>query len=299
MTEVMDSMINDICAKNNLKATKYSDGFLVVIEDTSGKSTCIVGTCIGNNSANIGNLFRDKAATSDLLRHFDIDHVDHRLVIDSSVYKHEPIWAQLTAMLELHKKLVLKINTGGSQGKNVYLVTNQYELETYTNKLFKVSPTISVSPFYKIIDEYRCIVLDGKIEICFKKIRNTVIGDGERTVEELARANELEIDNNEIDCSYIPFDGEEIVVEWKHNLNNGAEAEEVFDIPDAVSRLALKASDKLNIKFASIDVVTINDGAAILEINGNVNTSKFVSDNKDRYERVCNIYEKAILQMLK
>jgi glutathione synthase/RimK-type ligase-like ATP-grasp enzyme len=64
-----------------------------------------------------------------------------------------------------------------------------------------------------------------------------------------------------------------------------------------IAKLACRVTSLLNIKFASVDIVEINNELLILEINSGVMLEKFSSFSKENYKIAKKIYEKVITSM--
>jgi glutathione synthase/RimK-type ligase-like ATP-grasp enzyme len=87
---------------------------------------------------------------------------------------------------------------------------------------------------------------------------------------------------------------------WKHNLGKGAKPVIVEEnkLKKTLGNLALKASNAININFASVDIVETNNGMLVMEINSGVMTENFAQVNKEHYNIAKNIYKNALITML-
>ena len=101
--------------------------------------------------------------------------------------------------------------------------------------------------------------------------------------------------------NYIPKQGEQIIISWKHNLSNGAipividENDEYMDI---IKEIALKSAKAINIKFASIDIaLTSKKEVLVMEINASVCMNKFTELIPEGYKIAKDIYSKALDKM--
>ena len=70
----------------------------------------------------------------------------------------------------------------------------------------------------------------------------------------------------------IPPAGERLLLNWRHNLDAGAEPMLIADdaTRDACTALAIKAAQAVGIRFASIDVVRADGAWKVLEVNSGV-----------------------------
>src|SRR5260370_14726422 len=83
--------------------------------------------------------------------------------------------------------LVVKPNEGTS-GKSVFWVSTRPRLERAVAEIFSSHLTLAVSPFVEIEDEVRVIVIDELAVVVYRKNRPYVVGDGKRSLLELAVA---------------------------------------------------------------------------------------------------------------
>ncbi len=79
-----------------------------------------------------------------------------------------------------------------------------------------------------------------------------------------------ELEKRELDAILPP--GQRRVLNWRHNLDSGAlpVLSDQGEIRDACVRLAVKAAQAIDIRFASIDLVRVEGEWKMLEINSGV-----------------------------
>ena len=93
--------------------------------------------------------------------------------------------SEVEEYFEKYKRdVVIKANEG-SYGNSMYYVNDFLELQEKMNLLFQKHSSISISPFYDILCEYRVIVLDDEVLLIYGKRRAEVLGDGIHTTYEL------------------------------------------------------------------------------------------------------------------
>ena len=104
-----------------------------------------------------------------------------------------------------------------------------------------------------------------------------------------------------VNLDYIPNDGEDVTISWKHNLNNGAEPIVIDDSDEFIKNVrevALRAGNAVNIKFATIDVAVTHDKRIlVMEINASVCMNKFSEIVPGGYDIAKGVYSKAIDKM--
>ncbi len=95
--------------------------------------------------------------------------------------------------------------------------------------------------------------------------------------------------------------GECFEVNWKHNLGQGSKATilQNQDIINNIGTIVSTVVDKMNIRFASIDVAECDDEYKILEINSGVMMEHFSQQDDDSYKIAKEIYREAVLKMFK
>lgn len=296
-------IIEEICAEDDIELGSFSDNYILQLTK-NGKNTMVYSYKFANNDAAISMICDDKAGLSEILRYNNIPHVAH-LYFESSnspMVGEEGIWGTLTELLKKNGKLIIKTNTG-SGGHGVYKCENQKELESAVFNVLGRRHSMTVSPFIEIENEYRTIIVDGKAMLVYAKQRPNVVGNGKDTLEKLikeAHFEDVEV-SNKLDLKYIPKEGENVTVSWKHNLGQGSlpvlikDKEEI----EILTKFALKAASILGLKFASVDIVKDGKGNyQILEINSGIMMENFSRLSKENYEVAKHIYRTAIYKSL-
>lgn len=299
-------ILKEICKENGIELESFSYEWIFKL-CKGNKTGYIFGYQFDLNSGVSQSICADKSATSDVLISAKIPCVTHTFFMSPVNQKYVSQignWKHIIRLLETHQKLVCKSNEG-SGGNNVFLVNNHYELENAVHRIFKVSRSMAISPYYEIINEYRVIVLNNEIKLVYSKNRPYLMGDGISSVKELL-INYLKESKcffsieKEEEYLYIPKHNEKFFLSWKHNLSNGAYADILNDKETIkkLSELALKATTVLNLKFVSIDIINTKDGLKILEINSGVMMERLSQQTNQSYDIVKKIYNEAIISML-
>lgn len=303
-------IVNEISKEENITIETFSHDWIIKLEK-NGKINYIFGYQFGLNSASVNSICCDKSAACEIMKSFEIPHVEHYFFMSPNNQKYigdNGNWKKISKLLNDFGALVCKPNEG-TGGNGIYYVTNQQELERATYKIFKNNRSMAISPFYNIENEYRTIVLDGRIELLYLKERQYVVGDGKKSIKSLLLEDPenfskismiyaTSINNDEFE-KVLPKD-EKYYINWKHNLGQGAKAIENIDnkIKEDVINLVSIVVKKMNIKFASIDVVKCNDSYKILEINSGVMMENYAQQDKNTYKKAKSIYREAIFKML-
>ena len=293
----IQQLIKEICIEENIHFDLISNGWIIVLEK-EGESHYICGSHFDLNNYVSAKICNDKYACYSALKHHHIPVCDYHIL-----YSNTPKEEVEKCFKEYEENVVIKANEG-SYGNNMFHVTSLEELQEKRNILFETGRSISMSPYYNIICEYRVIVLKNQIKLIYGKKRPVVTGDGVHSIYELLCEfnhpffQKLE-DHSSLDK--ILKKGEVYEYSWQHNLSRGAIPIKIEEkeLCSNLSKLAREATNKLNLDFVSVDIVDIeNKGLKILEINSGVVTN--IADYfEDGNELAKSIYREAILEMFK
>lgn len=292
-------IIEEICKEQDIKINKMSDDWIIEL-NKNGITKYILGYKFDLNSACTSEICNDKYALFSILENSAIPVIKHNILFNNNEEK------LLTIAEELNYNLVLKPNNG-TCGNNIFHITCKDEVIDTYRKISKLGD-VCVCPFYNIKNEFRIIYLNGKAEHIYKKVRPVIVGDGKSTTKELLLnfnskyyGDDKKFINKKYDINYIPEDGETIEYEWRFNLSKGAIISKVEkNEKDELSKLALLAAEKINLKFGSIDIIkTMDNQYKIIEINSGIMMENLINLEEDGYKIAKNIYKKAINLMLK
>ncbi len=277
--------ISRYCARRGMAVEVRSNGWLIVMQKGSQRHLAF-GFDIGLNSAVARAIANDKAATADILALAGIPCVPHVLFLNPRLYQHIPAMGSWEAMLDLLKRhpagVVVKPNEGTS-GRSVFLVTSPPKLELAVQDVFAAHAGLAISPYVDIEDEVRVVLLDDAPLVVYRKSRPSVVGDGKRSLLELALATTpveqratvlpgLVRDRDRAELDAIVPAGQSRVLNWRHNLDAGSRPAllEQGDRRESCVQLAVKAANAIGLRFGSIDVIRTDGGLQILEINAGV-----------------------------
>lgn len=301
-------IIDEICDEKEIDQKYLSYGWIRELRKDN-KVHYIMRYQFDLNSSISFNIASDKFATYEVLKSNNIPTIDHKMIFNpetrSQYFGQEFISEAKELLAKNNNKIVIKANNS-CQGKDVHFCSTESEVEETINRLFEEkNDTLSACPFLNIDYEYRTVYLAGKILYMYKKKKPYVVGDGSKTLGELISIKQEKYPFitliNDLDLSYVPENGENIVISWKHNLSGGAEPIIIDDKDEFRSRveeIAIKAGSKLNIDFATVDVaVTDKKEVLVMEVNSSVCMNKFAEIVPGGYEIAKNIYSKAIDKM--
>src|SRR5215831_5426212 len=277
--------IRKYCADRGIVIEVRAEGWLIHMQ-RGEKRHLVFAYDLGLNSAVAHRIANDKAATAEVLAIAGVSCVPHALFLNPQLNAHIPpsgSWEAMLRLLAQHPQgLVVKPNEGTS-GKSVFLVSSRPALELAVNRVFASHASLGISPYLEIEDEVRVVLLDGEPLVVYGKNRPSVIGDGKRSLLELALASLpagqrstvlpglfAGLDKAALD-TIVPHGGRRML-SWRHNLESGAEPVvlEQGETREACVELAAAAARAIGIRFASIDVVRADGSWQVLEVNSGV-----------------------------
>ena len=304
---ILVRILRDLARERGWGFHAFSRDWIVSLE-TPGGPVRIFGYDFPLNSATAQMAAKDKSAASDLLAHAGVPRIEHVLWLRPELAEHMDSDGGSGAMGEYFRKnggdVVIKPNNG-TGGHDVHRVLDIKELELQAHRLFASGRDVCLSPYRELIQECRAIVLDSEILTAFRKSRPTVVGDGRRTLLELAAGQgwtpSFADPSDFQDMNNVPAAGERRPLDWRHNLGRGSRVELLPEPPPALLDLARRAMTALGLRFASVDVAEVapglDGGWRVLEINAGVMMESFARQLPDGYARVRAVYAAALDRM--
>ena len=299
MDRMLVKIVKEIAEENDIQFNGISDNWIIELEKNE-KKYFIYGYVFENNNASITYILKDKNALAEILLKHGVPAVEHHYFYKNlnSVFENfEDESNPILQMFNRYKKLVLK-NNMGTGGDSVYFVDSLEELKDVCLKLKNKFHSFSVCPFYDIKHEWRVIMQNFQPTVIYEKIRAFVVGDGVSSANELAikKYNGNIFIDEKVDLKMVPKKDEKVLLNWKHNLGQGAVPKVVKNVNLAkkLSNFAFKVCNLLKIKFASIDIIEADGELKILEINGGIMMEKFSSYSEENYQIAKKIYYSAL-----
>lgn len=273
------------CADHDIAFEIRSQGWLIVMRRGERRHFTL-GYDLGLNSAIAHRLANDKSATAEVLQIAGVPCVPHALFLNPELnptIAPTGSWQGMIKLLEQSPQgLVVKPNEGTS-GKSVFAASTRAALELAVKSIFSSHQSLAISPFLAIENEVRVVLLDADPLVVYSKTRPAIVGDGKRSLLELALASltperrstvlpimAADLDKAALD-EVVP-EGQRRVLNWRHNLESGAEPILLKrgEVWHTCTDLAIKAAKAIGIRFASIDVVRVEAGWQVLEVNSAV-----------------------------
>ena len=288
-------MIKQIAIEDDIKIVGSRDGWIFRLTKNN-MNKHIIGHRFELNSKGVNALCDHKSSASEILQKNNVEVVEHisfpSPVNNEDLSQYEYL-DKMKQYLSLHKKIVIKPNDG-SMGYNVERVNTEKELEEAIIKISKMTKEIALSPYYEIKNEYRVIILDDEIKLVYLKEVPSIIGNGKDSIRKLIDDN-IQVDDN-LDIDYVPKNNELVILNWKHNSTYGSSGKIIDDpkIINKLTKLSIKTSEALDLVFASIDIVEVDNKYMVLEINAGVMMEHFSSLSEENYKKAKEIYNDAI-----
>lgn len=266
--KVFHKILHELAKENGYKLTRVIDG---VYELKKGSKTIYIkGKNFGQNTALASAFAKNKAQTFEILRRNKIKAVPHYEIYQPAFYAYfgdqaKRNRARINAVIKKEGlPLVLK-PAEGSKARDVSLVHNKRQINKRIKDLFVYERELVLSPFRDIKHEYRCVVLNNKVELIFDKVKKERVRRGK-----------------------LVFGVKPKVLEKSEKPYKKLEA------------IAKRAAKTLKLDFATVDIIeTEKEGYEVLEINSTVCLGHFGNANKDYYQIAKNIYKKVFKKATK
>ncbi|MCC0178537.1 hypothetical protein I4641_16295 [Waterburya agarophytonicola K14] len=308
-------MLKDITNKYGIEIHLFKDNPIIHLQKGNYQKF-IHGFQFELNSDSVSTICKDKGAISIILDFHQIPHVEHRTFSLSSQKTsiNESLWTSIQNFAQKYNfDVVCKPNNGFS-GQDVYHAHSQRELEKTVHKLLSIYSEFCISPFYKAEFEYRVIVINDRPELIWCKECLALVGDGHSRLKTLFSNYISLLDTQKIAKLFKDFDhsiltsdrvlayGEKFNLKWKHNealgstvsLHNNIDQ----DKKDKISNLALLTARKLNLFFASIDILDCNDEFKVLEAHTAVTMGPVIRNcGEEGYQKTKEVYDKVVRYM--
>lgn len=295
-------LVKEICEEENIDYKLISENWVMALTKNN-ITKCISGYRFPLNDHALGSVIDDKYAFYDLCKLLKLPIIEHHILFNPSSKLGKNTRKLLNEYFDIYNKDVVVKPNMGTEGTDVFHITNREELIKVTNNLFLNNFSISICPFYKIDNEYRVVVLNNQTELIFEKHKPVVIGDGIKQVKELLMDlnpyyfKDINLDN----YSKVLNNNERYEYDWRFNLSKGATAKIVTDkiLYDKLSNIALDVASKINGKFLSIDIIKCQDKFYLMEANSGVCICKVCNFIDKDLKLTKEIYRKAINLMFK
>ena len=210
-----------------------------------------------------------------------------------------------------------------SHGRGVHLAHNAQELERALKGVFKLDRIALVQRFEKG-DDYRIVVLDGKVISAYKRVPLSVVGDGRSNVLQLLRKKQRGFDTSGRDTklklndprvrqklqregftmrSVLPK-GEAVILLDSANLSSGGDSVDVTrTIHSSLKKLAINVTKDMGLRLCGVDLLVVGDSSkkpkrrTIIEINSAPGLDHYAQSGKAQEKVVENMYLEVLKRM--
>lgn len=188
--------------------------------------------------------------------------------------------------------VLIKPNSG-AQGIGVVIVENKKEFYTYSQEVFKNDRLMLVQEVLHG-EDYRFVVLDGKVLSVYQRIPLNITGDGRSTIRQLIEKKAkqfkavsrdlklsaedyrilLKLKHQKLTLEYVPAKREKVFLLDNANLSSGGDAIDVTEtMPARFKKLAIAITKDMGLRFCGVDLIINNCHTKdapywVLEING-------------------------------
>ncbi len=171
---------------------------------------------------------------------------------------------------------------GGARGRDITLALTQTALKAQVKALYLKKKNLLVQPVL-VHDEYRILIVNGKVEVIHMKQLNHIVGDGIQTIRELL----LKKHNGEKDVTFIKLElkkrglrPESVLLKddtFLSHLTRFSSPDEYYQakkFPKQITRWAEKLAKDISVSTIGIDIFAPNglfdpESYIIIELNAN------------------------------
>ncbi|CAE7351365.1 unnamed protein product [Symbiodinium natans] len=153
-----------VADKHGLEFSSQSHDWILQLRDkATGKQCSVFGYTFDVNPAAAVEICKEKAATSMVLESHQVAHVPHQVFLNPSnpftanYLPRAGVWAQVQEAVTKYGFPVVVKPLKGTGGLDVTKATCWREVEAAVQNIFSREYGLAVSPYKKVIDEYRCV----------------------------------------------------------------------------------------------------------------------------------------------
>lgn len=262
MNEAFGAILAAAASPLGIAVRTDCDGWLKILE-RQGTRRFVLGHVFDLNTAAAAAICSDKPATSTVLTDAGVSNVYHALVTLQHL-RADGTWEVLdagtvaaSAAAAMPVPAVVKA-VEGSGGREVELARDAEQLRLLLRARLGSDGRAAVSPFVEIRREVRFVLLDGDVLVAVDKVRGH---------------------------------------DWRHNLDTGAVGVELVEPPVEAAGVALAAARAVGLQLATVDVVEVDGGWSVLEMNRGTKLVKWAAQSPGEHERVVEVYRRIVAAM--
>lgn len=256
-----------------------------------GKTRLVLGVCTPINNFASARVVDNKYATNKLLEEAGIP------VSKSVRVSRDKFYSGDWSLEDLEYPLVVKPLRDSLKGKGVLTnLGSRRIVEKSLKRAFQTRKNMLIEEYQKGLEDFRVLVVDGKVVAALHRVRPYVVGDGKRTIKRLIEEKntvrkaskkiklglivpDIELKNTlrsqGLRLSSVPRAGKKVTLKNVCNLGNGGEVHDVTDeISEENKKLAVKVAKVLDLRLAGLDFLCEDiskslkkTGGVIIEVN--------------------------------
>lgn len=297
-------LLREIAQQHGAELDIISQGWVKRLHHR-GQTAYIWGYHWDLNPGAAQSICADKYATHEVLQREEIPHIPHALFMRPPENQLAPLWHAVEAYhRDTGWPLILK-PVRGFGGDEVFFIDDWAALQQAMLALFQRHEALALAPYQAAPREIRAVALDGEILLCYTKQRPTVLGNGQDPLTTLLAAQSpgglatlseaFLRHQHPAGRDQIPDQGQTVVVDFRHNLSQGA-TPELLDAQQsaALAPRVLAVTQALGLRFCSVDFLWLDTGELlIMEINAGVMIERFIDLHPEGWQRARGVYEAA------
>lgn len=269
----------------------------LVFVEKNGKRFSVYGNIWPLNAASAFHLASDKALAYACLAKQGIPAVEQMKVTASDPNP----WDTARKFFDRAGGRAVVKDNAGTNGTNIFFCDTWSEFQKSLMYLYERSQNVNCSQRMDVVNEYRAIVLDGSVEILYKKERPYVIGDGKSPLISLVAASQYTLVKLKEELKQrlndIPGEKERIVLSDQDNLSLGAAPvtlEATEGLFASLKKIAIAAASALGLRFCAVDIILDTGGKlSVLEVNPGIMFDSFFTFSEANKKEVVRIYAQA------
>ncbi len=244
-----------------------------VFRVTKGKKSVVIhGITPAVNTSNSVMIADNKYFTNSILGSEKLP-VPHSVVVAKEAFQKGRWSMQSVRFPVVVKPMALTLKGSGV----VTDIRTKKELLKYLRDGFQSYDRMMVEEYYSGMEDYRILVIDGKVKGVLHRVRAHVIGDGIKSIEQLIRMRNKErkaftqmkmgpisvdqelknsLKRQKLTMRSVPKEGEEIILKNVCNMGAGGDTDDVTSkIHPANKKLAIAAASALGLRVSGVDLL--------------------------------------------
>jgi len=292
----------------------------------NGRRSYFRSNVIDINPLGASEIAKDKAYADFFLRKLGYPTVGGKTFFSNEFCKALKSKRNASAALTYAKKIgfpvIVKPNSQ-SQGKGVARVDNGKELRRALRSVFKLDRVVLVQPLV-LGEDYRIVVLDGKVISAYRRVPLSVTGDGRSNIVQLLRKKQRAFDvsgrdtklkfndprvrqklqRQNLSLRSVLSKGETVILLDSANLSSGGDSIDVTKaIHASLKKLAVNVTKDMGLRLCGVDLLVTGDiskvpkKVSIIEINSAPGLDHYAQSGKTQEKLVEGMYRKVLQQL--